>query len=118
MIDQTELPIYMQRVIPELSGSLNNENCKNVYNTVRLLSDYTSTNIVNQNFKNVKKCLAIAEKIYNKGNAAVKGAIENVYIYSFSHMLFKDEAKKRILLGLIPINLYTLYVKQMLNSHI
>lgn len=118
MIDQTELPIYMQRVIPELSGPLNEDNGKNVYNTVRLLSDYTSTNIVNQNFKNVKKCLSIAGKIYNKGNEAVKGAIENIYVYSFSHMLFSDEARKRILLGLIPVNLYTVYVKQMLNSHI
>ena|SRR6185312_4902893 len=118
MIDQTELPIYMQRVIPELSEPLNAGNCKNVYNTVRLLFDYTNTNLANQNFKNVKKSLSIAEKIYKKGNEAVKGAIENVYVYSFSHMLFNDEARKRILLGLIPVNLYMVYVKQMLNSHI
>jgi hypothetical protein len=118
MIDQTELPIYMQKVLPELSGSLKGETCKNVYSTVRLLSDYTHDNIATQNFKNVKKCFVIAEKLYNKGNEAVKTAIENVYVYSFSHMLFIDEARKRILLGLIPITLYTLYVKQMLNSHI
>jgi len=118
MIDQSELPAYMEKEIPELSIVLEGENCKNVYSTVRLLSDYTQSNIVNQNFKNVKKCLSVVEKLYKKGNKAVKSAIENVYIYSFSNMLFKDEAKKRILIGLIPISLYTLYVKQMLNSHI
>jgi|ERR1700761_7957662 len=120
MLSQTDLPEYFEKEIPELSSTLHQkkEGCRNAYEAVNHLTDYTRSKINEQNFKAIKKCFAIAEKAYDSGNVIVKNAIENIYVYSFSHFLLKDEAKRRILMGLMPATLFTLYMKQMINSHI
>ena len=67
----------------------------------------------------VKKCFTIAEDIYAKGNAMVRDAIENVFVYSFSSLLnlcSKDEKKQ--VHGLMPLYLHTAYVQQVLKPGI
>jgi hypothetical protein len=120
MLNQQQLPEYLEREMPELSTNLHEkeQGCNSAFEAMHHLVDYTRSKIDEQNFKAAKKCFNIAEKAYNSGNTVVKNAIENIYVYSFSHFLLKDDAKRRILMGLMPATLFTLYMKQMLNSHI
>jgi hypothetical protein len=118
MISQQDLPAYIEEAIPELSGMCKKEKCKNAYDIARQMLRYTSTQIMNHNIKAAKECLALSEKLYQKGNKAIKNAIENVFVYSFSHAFFHDENKKEEVIPLMPSSLYELYKRQVLNSHL
>jgi ribosomal protein L31E len=119
MISEAELPQYVGKEIPELSGMLcNKELCNSVHTAVNVLRDHTYNKMEEENFGAVKQCMDVAERLYKKGNQTVKNAIESVYVYSFSHMLFHDMEKRKMLLGMIPMSLYTAYVHQMLHSHL
>lgn len=119
MITQADLTVNIQKDIPELSKTLGTETKpKNVYQVMYTLLDYTHSKIAEHNFNTVKKCLKLAEKLYQKGNGMVRNAVVNVFIYSFSKFLLQAEEDRQVLIKLIPITLYTLYVKQMLHSSI
>ena len=118
MIDQQQLPGYIEQTMPELSGMCNKANCASTYDIVRQMLQYTTKQIVQQNTSAAKQCLQLAAKLYTKGNKAVKNAIENVFVYSFTHAFFQDEARKKALMEIVPDSLYQLYRKQILYSHL
>jgi hypothetical protein len=118
MISQEELPSFIEKSIPELSGVIKKNKCKNAYDVVRQMLTYTTSQVVKHNLDAAKKCLLLAAQLYKKGNAHVKNAIENVYVYSFSHAFFHDEEKRKQMMEIIPLPLYELYKKQVINSHL
>jgi hypothetical protein len=59
----------------------------NVYKTIQYFADFTKQLIQNGNFKEVKHCFKIADKMLQQGNSAVKNAIENVFVFSLSSVL-------------------------------
>jgi len=119
MINQQELPVLIEQEIPELSNELvNRDKCANAYRTLHILRDYTREQVKNGDMNAVKRCFKLADKIYTKGNEAVKNAVENVYVYSFSNFLFHDDDRRKLFMRIVPLTLYTLYVKQMLHSHL
>ena len=60
-----------------------------------------------------KKCLAVAEELFNKGNSEMKNAISNVYLYSVSHYL---ELNRYPVSKMLPVLLRKEYVKQINTS--
>jgi hypothetical protein len=118
MINQQELPRIVEKEVPEMSGVFEKENCKNVYDIVRQLFKYTATQVLHHNMAAAKKCLSLAEQLYKKGNSTIKNAIENVYVYSFSHAFFCDDKRRREVMPIVPVSLYELYKKQVINSHL
>ena len=118
MISQDELTGYVENAIPELTGIIEKSNCRNAYDIVRQLFKYTTTQVVKHNLAAAKKCFSLAEQLYTMGNTAIRNAIENVYVYSFSHAFFYDEARRKEVLELVPSSLYDLYKKQVINSHL
>lgn len=118
MINEQNLPAYLEKTMPELAGICVGENYKNTYDIIRQLFKYTTTQVLTHNIKAAKKCLSLAEKLYNKGNIVVKNAIENVFVYSFSHAFFHDENKREEIMEIVPLSLYELYKKQVINSHL
>lgn len=113
MINQFEVQMYLEEALPELSPVLHKTtNTPNIYQSVHALVEYTFGQVKNYNTTAVKKCFAIAEKLYSSGNDMVKCAIENVFVYSFSHLPAADPQQKRRILGLIPGTLYTVYMNQ------
>ena len=118
MIDQQELPAYIGKAMPELSQTIVQQDCKNVYDIVKEMITYTSTQVVQHNTAATKKCLYLAEQLYKHGNAAIKNAIENVFVYSFSHSFFHDAIRSEEVMKIVPPSLYDLYRKQVLNSHL
>jgi hypothetical protein len=91
---------------------------KNVYDIVRHMLKYTKSQIIRHNVAAAQKCMSLAEQLYYKGNNAVKNAIENVFVFSFSHAFFHDEDSKKTMMKIVPDSLYKLYKKQLVNSHL
>jgi len=118
MIEQKDLPAFIEQSIPELSGICENAHCKNPYDIARQMIRYTADHFTSRDITGAKKCLALAEHLYSSGSKVIKNAIENVYVYSFSHSLFHEEEKRQNLLSILPSSLYTVYKQQMLASHL
>jgi hypothetical protein len=118
MISQKDLPGYIEKSIPELSGICEKEKCKTAYDFVRQLLKYTSRHVIKHNMKIARQCMAIAEQLYKKGNKTIKNAIENIFVYSFTHTFFHDESRRKELVKIVPDSLYELYKKQVIYSHL
>jgi len=88
-----------------------------LYQSIQVLTDYTRRMAFERNYKMVEKCMALVEKIYEKGNTLVKNAVENIFIFSFSTMLSRcNIVEWRIVQSYMPSDLYRLYVQQVLKS--
>ena len=112
MINQLEIPMYLEEALPAISKDLAASKKNNVYEAMNALTAFTSRNIKSHNYKIVKRCFEIADKLYTKGNNAVKDAVQNVFIYSFTRILHTYSAEKQNILALLPMGLYTLYISQ------
>ena len=92
-------------------------NDKDIYKSIQTLTDYTKRMALEHNFKMVEKCLALVERIYDKGNALVKSAVENIFIFSFSSMrMLCNIVEWRMVQSYMPAGLYALYIQQVLCS--
>ena len=112
MINQVELPMYLEDAIPEISHDLV-LNCEtNAYSAMNTLTAFTSENIEAHNYNVVKRCFLLADKLYSKGNGIVKNAVENVFVFSFTRMFDCFPAEKKQILAILPISLYSLYITQ------
>jgi len=77
------------------------------------LADITKKCIVIRNFQRVEKCLGIADRFMRTGNANVKNAVANVFVYSLTLRLetMKREDRERVFY-LFPTSLKKEYVHQ------
>jgi hypothetical protein len=119
MINQFEVPMYLEEILPDIAPSLKQSTHPvNVYQAVHVFLDYTFKKIKDHNYAVVKKCFALAEKLYSKGNNVVKCAVANVFVFSFSSIPVHNTEEKRIVMGLIPGSLYSVYMHQVLHTGI
>jgi hypothetical protein len=113
MINQFEVPMYLEEALPDISIALNKTNSPtNIYKSVQALLDYTFQQIKAHNFATLKKCFVLADKLYRNGNNIVRSAIENVLVFSFSRLPAQDVQEKNHVMGLIPGSLYSVYMHQ------
>jgi hypothetical protein len=54
--------------------------------------------------------------LYERGNSTVKNAIQNVFVYSFTRMFQGNPSERKILQGMVPITLYSLYIMQICHK--
>ncbi len=118
MISQQDISEYVVTEMPELSDVCSKEKSRTVYDVVRHMLKYTKSQVIKHNLNAAKKCMALAEQLYHKGNNAVKNAVENVFVYSFSHAFFHDADQMKEVLDIVPPSLYKLYRNQVINSHL
>ena len=116
MINQLEIPIYLEEALPEMHLDITLSKKNNVYDLMNMLIAFTCKNIKEHNYKVVKRCFKIADKLYSRGNVIVKNAVQNVFVYSFTQMFHNYPAEKQELLAIVPGTLYTLYMKQVCHS--
>ena len=117
MINQYEVPAYLVDGLPEIEKELKAFSPTiNIFKSIQCLANYTKVKVLQHDLKAVKKCFAIADEIYVKGNTLVKDAIENVFVYSFSGLMnLCNSDEKKQLQSIIPMDLYTTYVQQVLK---
>lgn len=71
----------------------------NVYNSVQCFAQFTKQLVKQGNLKEVKHCFLVAEKILKTGNACVKNAVQNCYLFSLSTALDLDASVRALLTG-------------------
>ena len=113
MITQYEVPGYLAQVLPVSAlrpqpGHIS----LNIYKDLQHFTDYTKAAAEGHHYSLVKKCFRLADKLYANGDAVVKNAVENIFVFSFSSIIPQDSLEKIIFKSFIPVTLYALYVKQ------
>ena len=116
MINQFEVPMYLKEALPEIEKDLKlTDDPANIYQAIHIFLDYTFKKVKEHNMAVVKKCFFLAEKLYSKGNKVVKCAVENVFVFSLSHLPVENQKDKKAVMGLIPGSLYSVYMQQVLH---
>ncbi len=110
MINQLELPMFLEDALPEISTELKLENNKSAFNSINALTKLAHSKACVCDYATVKRCFSVADSLYGKGNNIVKTAIENVFVYSFTKMFQGDRANT--LRGMVPMALYSVYISQ------
>lgn len=118
MINHAEAGKFIGEELPELNERFEGSGGKNIYSTVHVLLDYTQEKAESSDLSGVSKCFKMAEKLYVKGDAILKNAIENVYIFSLDNIFCRTYTNKAELLNMIPSALYKAYITQMIGSRI
>lgn len=116
MINQLEIPMYIEEALPEMPHELLINKCNTAYDLLDSLTSFTCKNIDDHNYKTVKRAFQIADKLYVKGNGVVKNAVENVFVYSFTRMFNTHPKKRKELLSILPITLYSVYISQVCHN--
>jgi len=118
-MNQYEVPACIADELPEIGNELKTVPSSNVFKTLQCLAGYTRRMIAVHNYGAVRRSFTLAEKIYNHGNTVVRNAVENVFVYSFSAMLNRCEEKEvPAIHAMMPLSLYSVYVRQVLKSGI
>ena len=123
MMNQYEVPSYLQDTLPEMKEALVKKGVSSdlfdPYKSVQCLTDFTLKNAHEHNIKMLKRCFMAAERLYIRGNEMIKNAINNIFIYSFSTLFSEcDSRLERIKIqSVMPSHLYSAYVQQVLKSN-
>ena len=117
MITQYEVPSFLQRQLPQLGG----KTCLlkpslEVYVAISNFSDCTKHAVQEHDLSLAKKCFALAEKLYRHGDNLVRLLIENSFVYSFSSFMPQDHDERMEIKSIIPVRLYAIYIKQVMQS--
>ena len=88
MIKESEILEVLGNELPEMNPSLEKtEDVNNIYKAMQCFANFTKSLVNRGDFKEVKHCFNVAEKLLTNGNKTVKNAIENGYLYSLSSIL-------------------------------
>ena len=122
MLHATPKPLCEKDVIELLSmilpaGTGIQKPC-NVYNTLSRFSEFTKDLIKAQHLKEVKHCFTIVDTLLRKGNAHVRNAVENSYLFSLSALLDTTSLKSPVIKNLLPDSLKHEYMRQLNASGI
>lgn len=119
-MNQYEAAHEIVTAIPESDCEISRAmNMKNPFALVRIFTRYIRTLVESHNEVMIRKCLKIMDKIYDRGDTPLKCAVENVFVYSFDSVISTcDHTERRMILGIMPMGLYTVYINQIYKSGI
>lgn len=113
MISQSNLSVEIGRMIPGLSQPLHALDCEsNVYRQIALLTQFVADSALADRPRSTSRALQLLDRLHANGNPIVRGAIENVFVFSLSATLARLGAHRERLLGLLPLRLFTIYMNQ------
>lgn len=113
MINQVEVPMFLEEALPEISEQLKRNAVKDTYSMIGTLAAFSCRNVRAHNYDVTKRCFAVADKLYDKGNTVVKNAVENVFVTKMFRSAPED---KQLLQGMVPMTLYSLYMMQVYHK--
>lgn len=116
-MNQYEVPALIADKLPEVRDAVINQvTWGSADNALFVLAGYTQRMCMLHDLPAIQKCMKLADRIYTRGNTAVKAAVTNIFVASFSN--FKDSCNKvewRFLQARMPIHLYSLYIQELVN---
>jgi hypothetical protein len=116
-MNQYEVPALIADKFPETNNDIIYLSAiGNVYQTMSVFSQFMRKKVIAHQFGKVFKCLQLADYIYAHGNPAVKNAVENAFVYSFSQASQScNKNEWDLVKAHIPARLYTIYIKQVIG---
>lgn len=118
MLNQYEVPAMLADELPDIKDSLKTPMIiGDILKTIQVFTDYTERMLQKHNIAVVAKCMSVADNIYTRGNAVVKNAIENIFVFSFSAMRsFCGKEEWKVVQAKTPVTLYSTYIRQVNQS--
>jgi hypothetical protein len=117
MIGESEMLDLIGNNLPEINSEFEKlSSIGNAYKTVQCFADYTKQLVTIGNFKEVKYCFSLAEKLLQEGNSTVKNAIENVYLHSLAPLLDLGDVLGKSLRLMLKGSLRKEYSRQVCSS--
>jgi hypothetical protein len=120
MFDQQQIPALVARQFPQVQQDLWRVGAQaplTAFQSIQVLTDYTKRMALEHDFNMVGKSMTLMGKLYEKGNAIVRNAVENVFIYSFSALMCNcNIVEWRMVQSYMPPELYAVFVGQVLRS--
>jgi hypothetical protein len=101
-----------------MSQKQNNPNTQPaIFSAIQELTDQAKGFAFQHDFAGLKNCMNLVQQIYKSGNAAVKNAVENIFVFAFSSILPRcNQVEWQLVKSCMPQELYTLYVGQVMRS--
>lgn len=115
MINPSEATGYLLENLPELSHQLPAAQ-PSIYQTIYAFVRFTGNKVKEHNYKTAKQCFQLADRLYARGNALVRSAIENVYIFSLDKVCAQLREERSKVHALIPGSLYSVYIRQIMRG--
>jgi len=86
--------------------------------SIQTLTDNTKRMALEHDYEMVAKNMNLAQQLYQEGNALVRSAIENIFVYSFSSLMTRcNTVEWRLVQSYMPADLYQIYIRQILRSN-
>jgi hypothetical protein len=119
MIKENEVIDLLGNEFPSINDAFEKTpNPGNIYKAMQCFADFTKQLIRKGDFKEVKHCFIVAEKMLQNGNAAVKNSIENCYLFSVSAIIDITGPISEKVKGLLTDSLKKEYNRQVCSSGI
>lgn len=109
-----EIAMIVPGAAPDLYEAMKT---KNPFKTIRIFSRHFKTIVDAHNLPMAEKCLHVIGRIYDKGDAIVKNAVETVFIFSLD--LITDScsaAERNQVMSKMPIQVFTAYYRQVYKT--
>lgn len=87
---------------------------QNIYTEIQRFADITKALIIQGNIGRAKRCLKVAEEIFNKGTVEIKNAMASIYVFSVSTFM---EIHHCNIKNLFPESLHNTYQKQIMANY-
>ncbi len=91
--------------ISKIVFAMKTQKSKNLYKVMQRFADITVNFILKGELNRAAKCLQIADKLFRSGNIIIKNAIANVFVYSLSRVLDKQDERCSEVLAILPFSL-------------
>lgn len=116
-MNQYEMAAELADEIPEIRKDVIHLSVLgNAYLSMKVLATHTHKLITAHEFRQVEKCMRVAERIYEKGNTLVRNAVENVYVFSFSTLQVScSRTEWRLVKAKMPLSLFSMYIRQIMK---
>lgn len=120
MMNQYEAAGEIIAAIPECTEEITAViNMKNPFVMVKIFTGHIQRLVEVHNEVMIEKSLKVMSRIYDRGDTLLKNAVENVFIFSFDRVVSRcTKPERKIIFGMMPMALYTLYVNQIYKSGI
>jgi hypothetical protein len=112
MMNQLEIPAYLHQAIPEIDNNIQQKD-NTPFKLMEVLAHFTADKVRSDDMTTVSRCFRVAENLYERGNGVIKNAVDNVFVYSLTNLLCVRPEKRKYLLSIMPMAIYTLYIHQL-----
>ncbi|MBB4806117.1 mRNA-degrading endonuclease HigB of HigAB toxin-antitoxin module [Chryseobacterium defluvii] len=101
------------KIFPEIENELQENKTRNSYNVIRTFTNHINKMILGNRKKQLFKSMKMMNDLYKNGDASLRNAIENTFIYSLDNCtVFCSKEYRKVVFNLISFDLQKIYLKQ------